>query len=402
MTNSTAPRRRPLLWAPVLALVALAGGLLPAAGAQAASLRVQGDALVYEAAPGEANYVVVNDRFAGPGTVDVRSSEGPGGMGGATPMTLGPGCLPDALGEEDTARCSIVGVHVMRIALGDRADGFSALLDTVQDQVGAVGAQVSAGSGADDVSIESLAGRSDVAGGTGNDTLAGGSANDLLRGEDGSDELEGWEGDDRLEGGAGNDWFDNFARKLGPGTAEPGSDYIDGGGGRDTMAYGKAGHHSVTLDGLANDGRPGEQDNVSPSVEVVAAGGAGNAFVGNGAANTFVIAGGTLKGRGGNDRLKVDGGTAYGGGGDDRLFATGTRKSRLVGGGGDDRLRSAGADVCTVGTHDRLDGGSGRDRAVVNRNDRLRRIERRRVIAPPEGLPPGLDPCSQPTSGGGT
>ena len=102
-----------------------------------------------------------------------------------------------------------------------------------------------------------------VAGGPGNDELTGAGGNDRFDGGDGNDKLIGDGGSDALAGGAGDDVFD------GDHFNGVGADLIDGGPGMD-RAEGWAdpsttAEHppiSITLDGAANDGRPGEGDDV--------------------------------------------------------------------------------------------------------------------------------------------
>ena len=83
-----------------------------------------------------------------------------------------------------------------------------------------------------------------------------------MRGGAGDDEINGSGGNDHIEAGDGND-------TISPDTYYgPGSDYVDGGAGVDTVedwSIPDADYHppvSVSMDGVANDGRPGEADNV--------------------------------------------------------------------------------------------------------------------------------------------
>ena len=78
----------------------------------------------------------------------------------------------------------------------------------------------------------------------------------------GNDEVDGGDGDDQVRGGVGDDeiWGDHYK--------DPGADLLDGGPGTDTTEeWGiprprPPAARDVTLDGAANDGRPGEGDNV--------------------------------------------------------------------------------------------------------------------------------------------
>jgi Ca2+-binding RTX toxin-like protein len=140
--------------------------------------------------------------------------------------------------------------------------------------------------------------------GAGNDSLGGGPG---IR-----NELHGGSGDDRLFGSSTYDTLDGG----------PGSDELWGGGGLDLADYrGRANGVLVTLDGLVNDGEPGERDIIKNDVEGV-----------------------------------------YGGSGNDTLSGSGTG-DRLLGGPGDDSLWGAGGgDVLNGGPGiDNLNGGDGSD-----------------------------------------
>jgi hypothetical protein len=103
-----------------------------------------------------------------------------------------------------------------------------------------------------------------------------------INGGDGNDELEGYQGNDTLDGGEGNDVVDGGAGSdvvrggggddevHGDYYEEPGSDVIDGGAGNDIVEdwddpekLDRQPQINVTQDGVANDGRPGENDNVT-------------------------------------------------------------------------------------------------------------------------------------------
>ena len=147
---------------------------------------------------------------------------------------------------------------------------------------------------------------------------------------------------------------------------------------------------SVTLDGQANDGRAGENDNVV-TVERIVSSSAGS-FTGDDAANEFVApevgAAGVLIGLGGNDTLiagdahgdKVDGGA-----GDD-LIEGGFGDDTLVGGPGRDTVNGdrksrcneyhcdylgLGNDTIDVrdGAIDSVTCGVGTDRVIADADD---------------------------------
>src|SRR5207247_1332933 len=76
------------------------------------------------------------------------------------------------------------------------------------------------------------------------ENVTGGSGDDILSGDAGANVLDGGLGNDTLEGG-------------------PGADTLIGGSGTDTVSYASRSNPvTVTLDGAANDGEVGENDNV--------------------------------------------------------------------------------------------------------------------------------------------
>jgi hypothetical protein len=136
-----------------------------------------------------------------------------------------------------------------------------------------------------------------VDGGGGGDTLFGNAGSNTLRGGPGNDIIDAGAGDDTLEG-------------------DGGADDLAGGDGTDAVTYPEATAQRITLDGVRDDGAPGELDNVRPDVENVAAGPGNDEIVGSAAANV-------LDGGAGDDRL--DGGAGidsfFGGAGADTLLA---------------------------------------------------------------------------------
>jgi hypothetical protein len=167
-------------------------------------------------------------------------------------------------------------------------------------------------------------------------TLIGTAGADTLSGTGRDDALYGREGDDSLNGGAGIDALDGG----------PGADDLRGGPGADDAAtYGASSGVTVTLDDRANDGAPGEGDNVHRDVEDLYGGPGDDRLTGNAHRNT-------LDGATGRDRLK-------GAGGEDSLFG------------------AAGNDILEArdGRADELDCGSGRDVAVVDHRDQASHCE---------------------------
>ena len=176
-------------------------------------------------------------------------------------------------------------------------------------------------------------------------TLIGGEGDDVLAGGDGVDTLNAGAGADRLDGGAGNDTLngDSGDDRL---VGATGADVLNGGTGTDTADYSaRSASLTISLDGTANDGAPGETDNAKTDVENVD-GGSGNDVLIGGSANN-VLAGGagddSLDGDAANDTL--DGGT----GNDDLTGGAGTDLATYA-------SRVAAVDVV-------LDGGGGNGEA---------------------------------------
>jgi Ca2+-binding RTX toxin-like protein len=213
-------------------------------------------------------------------------------------------------------------------------------------------------------------------GGAGNDDLHGGCGNDTLFAEDGDDIVSGYEGDDKALGGNGNDKncepCPDAAFAIGPGgeSLRSGADVFEGGAGRDHADYSgsefegrhvyESGPAVVSLDGVANDGAPGEFDNIMPDVEDLTGGLDDDILVGNDADNR-------IDGREGNDQVSGLGGVdvLLGGESDlgrDRLDG-GRGADQLDGGPGDDRLFGGDEDDSLDGDSgsDALDGGGGND-----------------------------------------
>lgn len=198
------------------------------------------------------------------------------------------------------------------------------------------------------------------------ESAIGGSAGDTLVGNFGANVLDGGTGDDLLAGGTGADTL------------------IGGAGAADTADYSsRTSGVNVSLDGVANDGEPGEGDNVGADLEDIFAGAGDDTLMGSAANNLFDGGPGAdhLSGGGGIDRVDYsgriapvdvsldgvanDGETGEGdnvgadfehifGGSDDDTLIGNTQANELNGGPGDDLLDGGpGADT--------LVGGAGAD-----------------------------------------
>jgi Ca2+-binding RTX toxin-like protein len=174
-----------------------------------------------------------------------------------------------------------------------------------------------------------------IYGSGGSDTINGNGGNDHLFGDadptgpdqvalvgtEGSDTIHGGPGYDELIGGGGNDFLygDADGDTL---YWDQGSDLLDGGTGNDTIDYSAAPEAvTITLDGVANDGPPGDNDNViagapgdtdtlkgtngddwmtgSPGAEHFIGLGGADHFTGDGGADIF-------EGDGGIDEVRFD------------------------------------------------------------------------------------------------
>jgi Ca2+-binding RTX toxin-like protein len=208
------------------------------------------------------------------------------------------------------------------------------------------------GNGGDDT----LRGKGDddgLSGGDGKDTLEGGTGIDSVLGEGGDDSVYGGDGNDGLDGGDGNDLLNGGF----------GKDAIGGGAGSDVADYADAlgTVHVTPLDGVRNDGRTGEEDDVASDVEGANGGIDNDVLEGNNAA-------GTLNGGGGDDLLNGNGGpdVMLGGAGSDTASYEGRTAPVAVsiGGSADGQAGegdSVGADI------ERVVGGSSND--TLNGND---------------------------------
>lgn len=387
-------------------LVVLAAAVaLPTAGAQAATISYDGDTLVYTAAPGEINWPYIGN-----------------GAGGRILISDNFDATFPAdrcFGSDGEYACDLP--TRIRLDLGDGNDrnGFR------DGYVGTTPVDVFGGPGADSIEAHYDAPTPvRLDGGDGNDFLRGYGADDVLIGGAGNDELVGKGGRDELRGGEGNDTLkpdDN---------AEPAADIVDGGPGSDLLEdyvqYFPSGDGvfppvNITLDGGADDGRPGEGDDIT-SVERMTAYVSGTYVLTDGAEDVIIGAhmdGGASKveARGGNDiitgRDQVE--TIDGGPGDDRIEG-GFNHDTLIGGPGKDLIygdqtaRCGSSDTVCVpygndvieardGEVDVIDCGPGTDRAVVDVIDVTANCE---AVDAAGGSPGPAAPGAQGQPGGGT
>jgi hypothetical protein len=238
------------------------------------------------------------------------------------PITAVPaGCTLNDEGQSPTCPAPMSAV----VNLGDGDDFFA------RSGATSVVATVDGGDGAD--WLRGDVGDDTLSGGPGKDKLEGWKGDDRLDGGDGDDQIQGALGADTIQGGGGNDVIspDNFN--------EPRADVVDGGPGVDTIESDYADYDTgapqqpltFTMAGGADDGRPGESDNLI-NVERL----------------TLSVSPTRYVGSDGDDYLKV---------------AQATNAGDISGGNGNDDLNGAdGAEQLDGGPgNDHLDGGFGDD-----------------------------------------
>jgi hypothetical protein len=295
----------------LLGLCVVAVALAAASTAGAATITRGSDgALVVTAAPGEVNHIALGGPMDG--------NDGEIMVGDRVPLTVATG----GCGASDYVVDCQVGSAGVRIDLGDGADLFSINFDMPAS-----------------VPVE-------VHGGAGNDSLTGGDEHDVLDGGDGNDTVDGGGGSDVVQGGNGDDTL------MGDHYEDAAPDVIDGGPGTDTLQDDWTSRFtdlhpdvSLTLGGGADDGRPGEGDDV------------------HGVERVIVNEGGSLTGTDAPEHLE-----AYqvlrsvrisGGGGDDELIGSGGADT-VDGGAGNDFIDAGFGD-------DTITGGPGRDTIYADR-----------------------------------
>lgn len=307
--------------------------LLVAALASAAALAVPAAANAAVTASSDGQTITVTGTDA-PETIDLTYYDGAVSFGG--PVTAGPGCTSDG---QVSCPATPGGVTVAMGGGDDMVHSYMA------DAPAQPYARFDLGAGND--FIEGY-GSEVVKGGPGNDKLSGLTGDDDLDGGDGNDTIQGDAGADVLHGGNGDDSLASDPME------HDAPDVVDGGPGRDSITDWMRGDPAteqlvtVTQDGAADDGFPGEGDNVT-NMEVVESYGSLR-YVGTDgddiASASEVGNRAELTGKGGNDQLK------------------GTDSDDAIDGG-------PGADTLTGGYgNDTITGGPGPDKIVGDRDGR--------------------------------
>jgi hypothetical protein len=212
-----------------------------------------------------------------------------------------------------------------------------------------INARVNGSAGADSVSARCRSAHSTLRfdGGAGHDTLtvSGCHASEIRLGDGnddarvGSGSVDAGSGHDRLEGGDGVAALAGGAGRdlLAPGA---GKEHLAGGTGNDTVSYeDRAAPVNASLDGVANDGAPGEQDLIAGDVEDLIGGTAGDVLLGDAGTND------------------IDGGD----GGD--VIDAGSGNDGIDAGAGNDRVSARD------GAIDRVECGDGEDQAIIDAFD---------------------------------
>jgi hypothetical protein len=303
--------------------------LAAAGSASAGSLTLEGGTWVYRAAPGESNAFHVRPDDEGDGFY-FHDEE--------IAIAVAPGlCRPPLAWDDETvARCPYGSG--LRVELNDGEDRAY-----VGDQLpGGQQLAVDGGPGADRLSGPLTGVGVTFTGGEGNDELDGGHLDDVLDGGPGNDKVYGDSGRDVVRGGEGDDEVTGDGLQVG-------ADAIDGGPGYDIsksdwIQRDTAGMIAISLDGAANDGHPGEGDNVvgvedftfnQPATFAAGADAVRLVILNHGAASSNVVGGpagdslrtydfaDTIDGAGGNDTIEAGHGddTITGGSGRDTINA---------------------------------------------------------------------------------
>ncbi len=256
------------------------------ASAHAATLTKSGSTLTYVGGAG-VNQVTFTE--SSPGNVIVQR------VGLDADPIAATGCSTPEITPGTTIQCVGIATLVADGGAGDdRLDGTA---------LTAVNATLKGGAGADLLSD-----------GGGNDTLDGGAGDDIVDDGPGNDTLTGGDGDDELEDAAG-------------------ADSLSGGNGIDYAAV----SGNVSLDDVADDGAPGEGDNVHSDIEDASASAPSPAaavtIAGSPASNVLSVGvgKGTIIGGAGADTLS-------GGAGDDTFDARDGWPDRVTCGGGVDTV----------------------------------------------------------------
>lgn len=355
-----------------------------AAPAQASTVTVEGDKIAIRGTGTESNYFLlsITERYEKPGVKLLQIADN------AAPAFPADVCEQFEY-DPDRVYCPVPAGGVI-VEGGEGNDSISLFSDWDPN----VPAKLYGGGGKDNIQDQyNLAGVKQLLdGGPGDDVLKGYVGEDVLIGGDGNDELNGGDGNDEIRGGAGNDLM--YGDMYG---VDWGADILDGGEGFDTgdawyIPTSDANNTPVhiTQDGVADDGRAGEMDNVTSveKLETNAPSGTFNGTPGNDEIvtrsqdDTRVLNGlaGDDKIEGGYGMEKIDGGA-----GADQING-GYGHDTIVGGPGPDVINGDGGSYCSWygscnvpfgndtidsrdGEVDQVECGVGEDNVTADAND---------------------------------
>lgn len=272
-------RRRSL----VLGAAVVLGALAVPAGANAATATIAGSTLTYSAASGEENDLLIETAGANFRVTDNTAL-----------VTAGAGCTQRS---PHRVNCLTAGVNLVEVLAKDQDD-------TVQALIGTVDANLNGASGTDNLTSAAgddtlTLGKADL-GGFSSEQASAGDGQDTLNGSttpNSNTFLGGGPGDDELLGGPGNDNL----------FGDTGADDLVGADGFDFTNWSGSNGVDVTLDNVANDGEPGENDNVHDDIETLFGTSLSDTMIGAAGDQQFTSFGGqdTLEGRSGNDTLQA-------------------------------------------------------------------------------------------------
>lgn len=315
-----------------------------AAPAQASTVSVEGDKIAIRGEGTESNYILLNvaERYEEPGVKFLQISD-------QVPVTYPAGTCK-VFEYDDRVYCPVPAGGVI-VEGGEGNDSISLFSDWDPN----VPARLYGGNGKDHLQDQyNLGGaRQLLDGGAGDDKLEAFVGEDVLIGGDGNDELNGGAGRDEIRGGEGNDlmYGDMYAQDWA-------ADILDGGPGFDTgdawyIPTSDANNPPVhiTQDGVADDGRDGENDNVT-SIEKLETNAPQGTFNGTDGDDQIITRSQdhkrVLNGHGGNDKLEGGYGTEQidGGAGADAING-GYGHDTIVGGPGQDVINGDGGSYCS-------------------------------------------------------
>jgi Ca2+-binding RTX toxin-like protein len=311
-------RRRSL----ALGAAVVLGALAVPAGANAATASITGSTLTYSAASGEENDLTIETDASVFRVTD-----------NTAPVTAGAGC---AQRSPHRVNCPTAGVTLVEVLAKDQDD-------TVQALIGTVDANLNGGSGCDSLTSDAgddtlTLGKSESSCNTSEQAFAG-DGQDTLNGSTTPNSnafLGGGPDDDELLGGPGNENL----------FGDAGADDLVGGDGFDSVSWGGSNGIDVTLDNVANDGEPGENDNAHDDIENFFGTGLNDTMIGAAGDQQFFSFGGqdTLEGGPDNDTLQ-------GGDGADTLEGDGGGDNIQGGNDPDDMSGGPGFDFADYGDH---------------------------------------------------